>query len=83
MGEKRGQEMNSWEVIKRKLTEGKKPNTLGMDIEIDKAAYLFILLGNRLKDLKESLESFNNDESVIHVLLNKKTISKLQDSGVL
>jgi len=66
--------MNSWEIIKNQFMEG-RPNTIRRHIEVNKAASIFVALGETsLKDWDKSVITFNADKEVEQALINKRFI---------
>jgi hypothetical protein len=75
--------MNSWQIIKSRLTSGSRPGTMGRTIDVQSASRLFVAIAERLTDGKESTADFNQDSEVRDSILSGPKIEELRRAGVI
>ena len=61
--------MNAWDALKREMTKGTKPGSVGEFSEIDRAARAFMAVLPYLRDREAEETAFNADPDIIDAIL--------------
>lgn len=71
-------QMNSWETIKAAFVQGKTPGLTGYLWPLTEAANLYCSIRLKLRDIKASDKSFNDDTEVTQAMLMRGQLEALK-----
>lgn len=69
--------MTAWEEIKQYCIAGKKKQSIGYLISLNRASELYMLLRGFIKDVEKEDEVFNADNELHEALMSKNKLEEL------